>query len=350
MERVICSIDLDRLRPSESVLSWASTLGAREEDIVRLSGGINNDVYRVDTDRRSYVLKYYPALESKTRDRMKAEVEFLQYANVVAPTFIPRLLDFDVAARTVLLEFIEGKPFSEDESLSEVQIRDAVCFFQTLNKDRDTAHASISMDAAEGFFKLSDHLANVHQRISQLSTNHLPKAAHHKSLSLISLINHQYTNVKENALNAIKRGDVVDAIEPDERCISPSDFGFHNALQTTTGIRFIDFEFAGWDDPAKASLDFVMQPRVQIFAQHTILSETIPKQRHEKNEKRTNLLGAILRIKWLCIILAILNHTRFSELIKNMVPLDVENLINKQLQIASKYFKREFKFWPTLIS
>ena len=59
---------------------------------------------------------------------------------------------------------------------------------------------------------------------------------------------------------------VLDTLLPEHRCISPSDFGFHNAIKTLDGVKFIDFEFAGWDDPCKALIDFMLQPKVPITA------------------------------------------------------------------------------------
>ena len=33
------------------------------------------------------------------------------------------------------------------------------------------------------------------------------------------------------------------------KCISPSDFGFHNSIIDREGnINFVDFEYSGWDD------------------------------------------------------------------------------------------------------
>jgi hypothetical protein len=50
-----------------------------------------------------------------------------------------------------------------------------------------------------------------------------------------------------------------------QRILSPSDIGFHNALRTPGGeLVFIDFEYFGWDDPAKLISDFVLQPEVQL--------------------------------------------------------------------------------------
>ena len=49
------------------------------------------------------------------------------------------------------------------------------------------------------------------------------------------------------------------------RTLSPSDFGFHNALETQSGeIFFLDFEYFGWDDPAKTVCDFLLHPGMAL--------------------------------------------------------------------------------------
>ena len=47
--------------------------------------------------------------------------------------------------------------------------------------------------------------------------------------------------------------------------LSPSDFGFHNALRTSDGgLVFVDFEYFGWDDPAKMVSDFLLHPGMAL--------------------------------------------------------------------------------------
>jgi hypothetical protein len=47
--------------------------------------------------------------------------------------------------------------------------------------------------------------------------------------------------------------------------LSPSDFGFHNALRRPNGrLAFIDFEYFGWDDPAKLVSDFLLHPGMTL--------------------------------------------------------------------------------------
>ncbi len=50
-----------------------------------------------------------------------------------------------------------------------------------------------------------------------------------------------------------------------QRLLSPSDFGFHNALRRTQGrIVFVDFEYFGWDDSVKLLSDFLLHPGMTL--------------------------------------------------------------------------------------
>ncbi len=47
--------------------------------------------------------------------------------------------------------------------------------------------------------------------------------------------------------------------------LSPSDFGFHNALrQKDNRLVFVDFEYFGWDDPVKMLSDFLLHPGMTL--------------------------------------------------------------------------------------
>ena len=93
-----------------------------------------------------------------------------------------------------------------------------------------------------------------------------------------------------------------------DRCLSPSDFGFHNAiLEGDQRLCFVDFEYAGWDDPAKTVCDFLCQPAIArpgrpipaAFADAVSagLSDAATHQR------RVALLLPVYRLKWCCIML-----------------------------------------------
>jgi len=58
---------------------------------------------------------------------------------------------------------------------------------------------------------------------------------------------------------------LADQLAPQHRTLSPSDFGFHNALRDRSGhIVFLDFEYFGWDDPVKLTADFILHPGMML--------------------------------------------------------------------------------------
>ncbi len=68
-----------------------------------------------------------------------------------------------------------------------------------------------------------------------------------------------------------------------ERVLSPSDFGFHNALRRADGtIAFIDFEYFGWDDPVRLVADFLLHPGMDLG----------PEFRASFSRRMTELFGA----------------------------------------------------------
>ena len=53
--------------------------------------------------------------------------------------------------------------------------------------------------------------------------------------------------------------------------LSPSDFGIQNILKFKNDYRFIDFEYFGWDDPAKLLSDIIHHPSVEYSKNKKIL-------------------------------------------------------------------------------
>ena len=97
--------------------------------------------------------------------------------------------------------------------------------------------------------------------------------------------------------------------DPSRCCLSPSDFGFHNALAGHDGkLTFLDFEYAGRDDPAKLASDFFCQPEVpvplELSSRHFVrrLGDGLEPRRSRAGRAVEILLDAY-RIKWTCIIL-----------------------------------------------
>ena len=316
---------------------WARELGADPNTIERLHGGINNQVFRCGDGAQKWVIKGYAPTHPGQRDRMQAEQQFLRFAREVAPGFTPTLIYADPDRRCVVLENLEGNVFPEGIAPPTEAVESAVRFIQLLNREPRLAQESLTIDAAEGFLSLRQHLANVQERLEAMSTGHVESSTKPMAETLLKKLRRKFAQIEEETLKLIEKGIVMDAISADQRCVSPSDFGFHNAISTSSGIRFIDFEFAGWDDPAKATLDFILQPRVPVVGYGSpLLSAWQPEHKHTIHV-RCQHMGPILRLKWLCILLVVLNPARLKQILSVNPGQDPVQLVSRRLESAKIY-------------
>jgi hypothetical protein len=319
---------------------WANQLGASLNSLERLQGGINNRVFRCSSGKQKWVIKEYAPAQPGQPDRMQAEVQFLRFASQVAPGFTPALIQADPDRRCVVLENLEGNAFPEGVAPPVTAIAAAVRFIHQLNQNPQLARESIQLDAAEGFLSLRLHLANVHGRLAAMGCQHLESNTRREAEQLLKRIRTELAQLEARTSYLIDQGVISDAIHPNQRCVSPSDFGFHNAISTAVGVRFIDFEFAGWDDPAKATLDFSLQPRIPLSNNgYPLLAAWHPEQQ-KAIEVRCQHLGPILRLKWLCIMLAVLKPSRLEQILAVMPGEEATLLIRNRLEKASLYLNR----------
>jgi len=284
------------------------------------------------------------AAEEGQRDRMKAEVEFLTYAAEVAPQYVPRLIHVDPEYRCVVIEHIDGTAYTEDEAPSLDDIRSAADFFRLLNSAGKVAKQHIKLDAAEGFLRLTDHIENVRERLSKISTDHLPQKSKKQAVELLRWMQDAMERASNQILESISIGSVTNSINPEQLCISPSDFGFHNAIRTRYGVKFFDFEFAGWDDPAKAASDFVLQPKVPVRLHTSPLLTVFNDDTGEELRLRCAVLSPMLRLKWACIMLSVLQAERLDRLLNAHPDTNPNVLTNQRLKRATAYLREEIPF------
>ena len=316
---------------------WAGQLGASVRSLERLRGGINNRVFRCGDGKQHWVIKGYASDQPGNRDRMQAEVDFLRFAAQVASGFTPELIHVDSERRCVVLEYLKGKAFLEGIPPPKQAVEAAVEFFRQLNVDPEAARKAISLDAAEGFLSLSEHINNINQRLNSMSCDHIPGEARFEAKRLITILYSDLNRISEAILLRVSKGELVDVISPEARCVSPSDFGFHNAILCSTGTKFIDFEFAGWDDPSKATLDFIIQPRIPINFQQSPLLASLSESSRNEIQHRSQALKPLLSLKWVCIILAILNPDRLSKITSLDCNQKFSSFIDQRIITAKRY-------------
>ena len=227
--------------------------------------GGNNRLFRLETaDGRVYALKSYPRLPSDPRDRLSTEFGALELMHRHGIDQVPRPIVKDREAGFALYEWIDGEPVRA--SLSAVDA--AAAFVGMLRALERTADAASIGAASEACFSPQSVVDQVQARLAALR----PQATMHPELG--AFLEAEFAPAAERAIACARRAcgeaglgfEVPLAVRL--RCLSPSDFGFHNALAQADGrIVFLDFEYFGWDDPVKLASDFVLHPGMDLTAE-----------------------------------------------------------------------------------
>ena len=325
---------------SADAAEWARSLLGFSGDIqaTTLSGGANNIVARCDGGDRSIVVKAYPQTVAAAQTRFQAEHAFLAYANVVAPRYVPRLIGADTTRRMLALETLHGPGFGEANPASAADVAAAVEFISLLNASDARGNAAIAPAAADGFLELSDHINDVNRRVSELSSEHLSAKDRPEAIAMITQVRAAASKVTSRLEGAINSGRVTDRLPTEYVCLSPSDFGFHNAIRTLDGPKFFDFEFAGWDDPAKCLCEFFLQPRVPVSKSYAARFEAVLSRVSPQNQlhERAAELRPLLSVKWVTIVLSVLRPARLADILNLRGEDAREPLIAERMATAQR--------------
>ncbi len=271
--------------------------------LTRLVGGANNRAYRVDAGTESFCLKAYYHHANDPRDRMHAEVSFSTHAWSLGIRAIPEPLAARPEHHVALYRFVPGSRLRPGE-VGAAHIAAALDFLSKLNTEaRFNARLP---HGAEACFSIPEHLACAETRVRRLLT--IPAdtpicsdAARFAASQLVPAWERVVSDVRRQA------GTGLQELSSRERCVSPSDFGFHNAILRPTGtLCFHDFEYAGWDDPAKLVGDFFCQPAVPVpDAFFDRVADRVARlfARPAACRRRMELLLPVHRLKWCCILL-----------------------------------------------
>lgn len=273
-----------------------------EMEVAPVDGGGNNKVFAVHTKSGKYLAKIYYSNPSDTRNRLNAEYSFLEYARKIGIECVPKPI-FSIPEKNVgLYEFVQGRKLTSSE-LGSKHITQAANFVRALNEGLQKDNALPT--ASEGCFSIEQHLLLTDMRVKKLLDMPVVSEVDQQALLFVGKLDSVWKDLKDAIVAGC--GSISMELCAEDRCISPSDFGFHNALLTDTGeICFIDFEYAGWDDPAKMIGDFFSQPAIPVSLEHfdVFISEALDyKKNIDELAYRARLLLPLFQIKWCCIIL-----------------------------------------------
>lgn len=322
-------------------------LGIGEEfSLEPLKGGANNRVFRVSGNGRDVLVKAYFQHPADPRDRLQTEFLFSRFAWENGLRCLPQPLGCDRQDQIGVYEFIHGRPLHAHEVTINA-ILQALHFYRELNSYKNLPSAKMLPAASDACFTLADHVQCVENRIQRLKDMEVSSAIDQHANTFIQkdLVEtwKKVTGVVYSRANASGISWCTEIL-PGDKCLSPSDFGFHNTILQKDGqLHFIDFEYAGWDDPAKLVCDFFCQPALPVslrFYDLFIKKVIADLSDREIHRQRITLLFPVYQLKWVCIMLndflSVGNHRRqFADRV-----FDQEKRKIRQLQKARQALQK----------
>jgi len=292
---------------------FSKLLGCEVTAIERIEGGRNTQVYVFSCGTKKskkYIAKQYFCHDYDVRDRLGVEFSSLNFLWNNGIRCIPKPVIADKNYNAVIYEYIDGKKISPDE-VTEKDIDFATNFLVQLEKLKTKKESDNLAVASEAGFSLKEIISSIQNRLNKLTStpDNTPQYKElHKFLNneLIPSFNKIVEWSKAKIAESGSSYSYV--LKKEERTLSPSDFGFHNALRKKSGeIIFLDFEYFGWDDPAKMIADFLLHPHPAMNLDDSLKKRFVSNLlKHFKNFKnlprRLKAVYPLFGIKW-CIIL-----------------------------------------------
>lgn len=222
--------------------------------------GGNNRVFRLDMAEGSPIsLKCYPPRSIDGRDRLGQEYEALSFLTRQGVRSTPQPIAKDDASNCALYEWFDGEPAVLRPRPDDVE--HLADFLIELQQFCGADGARGLRDASASIFSPSEAVQQYRQRLDRLrrTAGEYPDLREFLDLhvgpsgdTVIRRLEQRYASLG---------WDPSASLATEQRALSPSDYGLHNALRGQDGrLRFVDFEYFGWDDPVKLVSDAAIHP------------------------------------------------------------------------------------------
>jgi len=149
------------------------------------------------------------------------------------------------------------------QEATEADIDFSTKFLLDLSKLNSVAGSDLMPPASEACFSIAAVIDNINHRLEALTEADAPE--------LVDFLQQEFRPGLAFVVSWCRERSEATGIsftsdlDRQERTLSPSDFGFHNAVRRDDGsIVFLDFEYFGWDDPAKMTSDFLLHPAMEL--------------------------------------------------------------------------------------
>ncbi|MBL42348.1 MAG: hypothetical protein CMM49_06810 [Rhodospirillaceae bacterium] len=221
----------------------------------------NRLYYFIANDNKEYALKSYSKDKLHETKRLDVEFESLNYLFNYGKFNIPRPIARNNKENCGIYSWINGEKVN---NICEKDVHQVVNFISNLFEVSRKKESYNLPNAKEACFSADVMVRQIFSRYNLLNKvspfyNDLAEFLRDDFEPLLTpLVNitkkkYKYLNLNFNT-----------EIPHEYKILSPSDFGFHNSIRNLNGeLYFIDFEYFGWDDPAKLVGDFLLHPAIE---------------------------------------------------------------------------------------
>jgi len=264
----------------------------------QLTGGRNNHAIKIETATGIYVLKRY-LNEVDRNERFDREVSFLKHCNKFGVKAVPMLLNQDRKNYSILQQYVEG---FRPESLTTFHFNSASKFIAEINQNLTEEIESLPR-AADSFVTGAAVVVNLRARFESIGDTRIASALQPETYANFVKVFSELLSAGSPTNSAlIQHLNELGQI-PSRIFLSPSDFGFHNCIESKDGLIFIDFEYSGIDNPLKLILDFIYQPDFYISEEYAhLFSDEIGKPYGLKYVEIPREVKLVFALKWFLMV------------------------------------------------
>ena len=317
---------------SEDVLFYTeNAIQQSVKKIKKINDVGNSNIFRIEMKTgETYAGKLYPDPTFDNRGRLEKEKKACEFFNLNKFQNVSKIIWSDKNLNFGLFKWIDGPKVKE---LCNRDIRDSLTFVKALvSVSKTTNYQAFDLASAACISgkMIEEQILNRFQKISNVASSYPNLKIFLEKKLAISI---------EEMLNFAKKnwpGEFSSILPREDQLLSPSDFGFHNVIKSKQGLRFIDFEYFGWDDPAKLTSDFLLHPGMsltkkqkKLWVENMISIFSNDKFFNQRLKQSYSLYG-------LCWCLIQLNVFITDEDVKDQTTVESSEIKKKQMEQLEK--------------
>tara|TARA_Y100000310_G_scaffold341434_1_gene440565 strand:- start:1746 stop:2750 length:1005 start_codon:yes stop_codon:yes gene_type:complete len=308
-------------------------------DVNQIDHKGNNQLYKILLDQKTLLLKKYSDVTVADHwNRGKTEFEFLSYFWEKGFRNIPQPIKLFNKENIGIYSYESGRILSQEEAKEKdiKQLGISLARFHRIDSKGKQQFPA----ARESSLSLQDYLTLLNNRADRLRNSKVYESGkdflYQEVFPTLDQLKNSFSKKTKN-FNLDQKLDIKDQV------LTPGDFGFHNVLVDNNKYTFLDFEYAGRNDPVQQISHFIHQPTSRNIRKD--LKDLFLENYHEKAncskefDKRFELVEPLVMTWWVFNQLNVLlpdymKHLKFSHDSKDEEYF--EKLTNNRLEIAKE--------------